>query len=337
MRSSFGILFSVGIKHSYYSGVCEDFDFVLPADSVKLARNGKIITRTRDGKFYALCERNESGTPRAPINGLTLRIGLRLKNPHFSNFSQMTFPQGLLPIYRNSATPVLLDGGNALQAVGTLFPHPLSKPDRPVTVTILDSNGTILRTVVLSDALNQSPLPVDFREFDPGAYSIKETYASSNKKTDYYLDTELIKQNIFGIVEIKIDPSFYTGTPPDFFIQFEAKQETLKYYVVGKNYSLVELNSITVSDAGFSEEGRPQVVFTRVNQASFTGNDLSPGLITDAQSKVVLFKSQGLVSRLHKPRKKIQLTKSADVIIKHLPQPGIEQSNSDMIIQISKP
>ena len=54
MNSTFGILFSIGISHSYYSGKCEDFDFIMPSDSASMARNGRIITRVIDGKFYAL-------------------------------------------------------------------------------------------------------------------------------------------------------------------------------------------------------------------------------------------------------------------------------------------
>jgi hypothetical protein len=337
MSSSFGILFSIRIAHSYYAQKCDDFEFILPADSAALARNGKILTRMNEGIFYALCEKDEGGNPRVPITGLTLRIGLQLKNPHFSNFTQLDFPQGTHPLFANIVSATALDPGSSVFLTGPLFAHALSRVNRPVTFTIKDSAGTAIITSIVNNPDDQSPVPVDLREYAPGAYSITEKYSGSTKKVDYYLDAELLKMNTFAVVEIKIDSSFYAGNPPEFVVSFNARQETLKYYIVGRNYSASDLNNVLVSDAGALEEGRPQVLFTRVNQGSFTSNDISPSLLTDSNSRVVLFKSQAAVSRLERPRKKIQLSKSSDVIIKHLAQPGVDQSTSDMIIQISKP
>ena len=92
-----------------------------------------------------------------------------------------------------------------------------------------------------------------------------------------------------------------------------------------------------MTDAGYNEDTRPQVQFTKVSQGAFAATDISPSLLTNSSSRVVLFKSQSPIPRLEKARRKIQLSKNSDVIIKHLPLPGKDKSNSDMIIQISKP
>lgn len=337
MSTSFGILFSIKIAHTYYINECSDFEFLIPPDAAAISRNGKIITRTNNGIFYALCEKNEAGLPLVSITGLTLRIGLKLNNSYFSNFTQMSFSSGTTPLYQNLSAPATLDAGIETLLSSSLFAHPLTKTTRPVTVTVKDANNAILQTNTISDISNTSPVPVDLRGFSSGVYTVNEKYTSSTKKTLYYLDPDLCRLPTFGIVEIKIANSFYSTTPPQFVINFNAKQETLKYYVVGNNYSTADLNNLLVSDAGFNEDVRPQVLFTRVSQGAFASTDISPSLLIDSSSKVVLFKSQGLVSRLEKPRKKIQLSKNNDIIMKHLPLPGIDKSTSDIIIPISKP
>ena len=337
MSTSFGILFSIKIAHSYYINECSDFEFLIPPDTAAILRNGKIITRTYKGIFYALCEKNEAGLPLASITGLTLRIGLKLNNQFFSNFTQMSFKSGTTPLYQNLSAPASLDPGVETLLTSSLFAHPLSKTTRPVTITVKDVNNAILQTTTISDISNTSPIPIDLRGFSAGVYTVNEKYTSSTKKTLYYLDPDLCRLPTFGIAEIKIAGSFYNATPPEFVINFTAKQETLKYYVVGKNYSTADLNNLLVTDAGFNEDARPQVLFTKVSQGAFTSTDISPSLLTDNSSKVVLFKSQSPVSRLEKPRKKIQLSKNNDIIMKHLPLPGIDKSSSDIIIPISKP
>jgi hypothetical protein len=53
--------------------------------------------------------------------------------------------------------------------------------------------------------------------------------------------------------------------------------------------------------------------------------------------RVVLFKSQAVVARREKARKKIQLKKNGDILIAHLPQPSGDRANGNVIVRISKP
>jgi hypothetical protein len=48
---------------------------------------------------------------------------------------------------------------------------------------------------------------------------------------------------------------FYDN-PAEFEIRFNARDERLSYYVVARNYSLADLNALTVQDAGFADDGR---------------------------------------------------------------------------------
>ena len=338
MSSSFGILFSIRIQHSYYTGRCMDFDFLVTPATAALLRNRRIITRTDQGSFYALCEKDEAGVPLVDIQGISLRFGLRLNNPFFSNFTRMDFQPGSTVLYRNLINPLSLDTGLETQLVSNLFTHPISKTNRPLLVSVKDSSDNPVQDPFDSTVFDGLSVPVDLRKAEPGLFTVTEKYSGSTKKFSYYLEPELLRLQCFGIFEINTSGSFYTlPAPPEFLINFTAKSEILKYYLVGHNYSNAELLSLSVADAGYTEDLRPQVVFTKISQGAFTASDISPSLLTDTQSKVILFKSAGSIPRLEKPRHKIQLSKNTDLIIKHLPLPGIDKSTSDIIIQISKP
>ena len=337
MSTSFGILFSVKIAHTYYSGDCQDFDFLIPENSALTLRDRRIITRVSKGICYFLCEKNESSVPVVAVSGTTIRIGLKLNNPFFTNFTKLDFKPGTTPLYRNITSPTSLDLPVEMLLAGPLFAYPLTKTARPVTVTVKDSLNNILQTAIVSKETDTTPVPLDLRGYAPNVYSVNEKQGSSTKKTLYYVDPDLAGKPIFGIVEIKVSDSFFTPVPPVFTLNFVAKEEVLKYYIVGKNYTPSDLNNLSVTDAGYNEDLRPQVQFTKVNQGGFTATDISPSLLTATGTSVVLFKSQIPVPRLEKARRKIQLSKNSDVILKHLPLPGIDRSNSDIIIQISKP
>ena len=337
MSTSFGILFSVKIAHSYYSGDCQDFEFIIPSDSGTILRDRRIITRVSKGICYFLCEKNELGIPVIAVSGITIRIGLKLNNPFFTNFTKLDFKAGTTPLYRNIALPNSLDLPVEMLLAGPLFSYPLTKATRPVTVAVKDYLNNVLKTATVTKDTDTTPVPFDLRGYDPNVYSVNEKQGSSTKKSLYYIDPDLAGKPIFGIVEINIADSFFTPAPPVFTLNFVAKEEVLKYYIVGKNYTTPDLNHLSVIDAGYNEDTRPQVLFTKVNQGAFAATDISPSFLTTTGTSVLLFKSQIPIPRLEKARRKIQLSKNSDVIMKHLPLPGIDRFNSDIIIQISKP
>jgi hypothetical protein len=337
MSNSFGILFSVKITHTYYTNDCQDFEFLIPADSAMLLRDRRIITRVSKGICYFLCEKNELGVPIVAVSGITIRIGLKLSNPYFSNITKLDFKSGTTPLYRNSVTPTSFDLPVEMLLSGPLFAYPLTKITRPVTVSVKDSLNNTLQTATITEVNNTTPVPFDLRGYPPAVYSLNEKQGSSTKKSLYYVDPDLSGKPTFAIVEINVSDGFFTAVPPVFMLNFVAKEEVLKYYIIGKNYTTSDLNKLSVADAGYSEDSRPQVQFTKVNQGAFVATDISPSLLTATGTGVVLFKSQSPVSRFEKARRKIQLSKNSDVILKHLPLPGIDRSNSDIIIQISKP
>lgn len=337
MITQFKTLFEVGIVHPYYRETCEDVAFIIPEGTAQRLRNGKLVAKELEGRLYVLFEANEAGAALKPISGQTLRIGLRLLNPFFSNFTKVdaSFVSSKL-LYGNAAAPAVLDAPVQVQLVGPIFSHALTDSARPVTITLRDRAGLALQTDEITAAINRPTISYDLTGLPSGAYTIDEDYPAGLNKNSYYLEAELVQAGVFGIIEVKVDGSFY-GAPPAFQIDFESREETLRYYVVARNYADADMNQLSVSDTGFGDDGRPQINFTKVPSSSFTPAEIPPALLTDSSGKVVLFKSQAVVARAEKARKKIQLKKNGDVLIAHLPQPRPERTNADLVIPVSKP
>ena len=340
MTVQFPVFFTLTISHTYYSQVCQDFSFIIPTDTAQLLKNGRLITKVREGKLYVFFAADEAKTALVPLPGNTLRFGLKLLNPFFSNFTDFNF-NSATPIYRNATNTSVLDEAQATTLVGQLFSRPLANTERPVTITLKDSKGHVLKTDTFTDNNKRSTLSYDLTGQSAGVYSVEESYTGNTETTAYYSDAELQQQGIFGVIEIKIDSSFYT-TAPEFAISFTAKQETLKYYVVAKNY---EAPKLSVKDEGGDEppveDGRAKINFDQILPADFTDQDISPTLLSNKIAEIVLFKSQEVVSRQEKARQKIQLQNrkngQVEVLIPHLPQPGVNKTNSDIIVQLTKP
>lgn len=333
MMIRFKTLCTLAIRHAYYSEGCRDFDFLFPGDTARRLENGKLLAKVRDGKLHLLFEADETGAPLVSLAGQTLRIGLKLLNPSFGNLTGGGFG---FAFYRNAADPVQLNAAEERRLVGPIFTHSLTDAARPVTVTLKENGGGVIQTDTVAAEAGRSALSYDLTGRSAGPYRVDEVYPGSSAAVLYYLDPELGRSGAFGVVEVTIGGSFYAA-PPAFEIAFNAKEETVKYYLVARNYTDTEFSQLSVSDAGFAEEGRPQLTFTRVAPAAFTADEIAPALLGGSDAKVVLFKSQTAVARREKPRKKIQLKKNGDVLIPHLPQPGEGKPNSEMIIQISKP
>ena len=148
-------------------------------------------------------------------------------------------------------------------------------------------------------------------------------------------DAELLREGLFGVVEITIDAAFY-GAPPAFEITFAAREETLKYYVVARNYTVAQFNQLDVTDQGFTADARPKIDFARVAAAAFTADDVPATVLGDAAARVVLFRSQAPVARREKARRRIQLARSTEVIVQNLPQPGAAAATANLVIHLSK-
>lgn len=335
VKMKFNTLFTLAINHDYYTDSCRDFDFLWSDASRRAMKRGRLLSRVSDGKLYCLYEADESDTPVSDLSGEFLLLGLRLKNPYFNNFTDVTI-DSTLPLYRNASTPTTLDAATQVIPTGRLLNHQIADPVRPVTVALIDRNGQTLATENIDAANTRDEINFDLQFFGEGRYTVSETSTSGTSATPYYYDEGLYRAGVFGLVEIAVNAGFY-GTAPEFEIGFNARTETLKYYIVANNYTDAEFAQLDVSDTGYAEEGRPQINFTRLSSGAFTADDIEPDLLGDSASKVTVFKSQTAVARRQTARKKLQLSRNGDVLVSDLPAPGADKVRADFVIHVAKP
>lgn len=298
-------------------------------------KRGRLLSKVSDGKLYCLYEADESDTAISDLSGELLLLGLRLKNPYFNNFTDVTI-DSTLPLYRNASTPGTLDPAAQIIPTGRLLNHQIVDAVRPVTIGLVDRNGQTLAIQNIDAANTRDEINFDLQFFGEGRYTVNETSTSGTSATPYYYDEGLYRAGVFGLVEIAVDAGFY-GAAPEFEIGFNARTETLKYYIVANNYTDAEFAQLDVSDAGYVEEGRAQIGFTRLSSGSFASDDIEPDMLGDSTGKVTVFKSLTAVARRQAARKKIQLSRNGDVLVADLPAPGADKARADFVIHVAKP
>lgn len=270
MTIRFHSLFTLAVTHAYYGGPCRDVGFVIPPESERLLRGGRLLAKVLDGRLHVLFEAGEEGEPLVSAAGRTLRIGLQLLNPALPNVTAFAIDSALaVAVYANTGDPRQLDAPQAVAAADLA-------------------------------------------------------------------DPELARQGVFGVVEVRIDAGLYDA-PAAFEIAFQAREETLRYYLVVRRYGAAEIDQLSVADAGFTDEGRPEIRFTRVPAGDIAETEIAPALLGGSDATVVLFRSQAPVARRQRGRRKIQLSRNGEVLIEHLPQPGAERATADLIVHLSKP
>ena len=336
MNTSFYTLCTLEVTHAYHPGVCRDFTFLIPGDTAQWLQRGRLMAKALDGRLHLLFQTAEGGGPLVLATGTVVRVGLRLANSFFGNFTPLGFaPGSAVAIYDNSANAAKLGAPATAAPTGPVFAHTLSRLARPADVTLKNALGSVATETVT--AANRSSVSFDLAGQASGLYTVAEEYPGGvQSSTAYYLDPELSPESLFGIVEITIVDALYAA-PAAFHIDFDAREETLKYYVVATNYPAVEFDTLAVSDLGFGADSRPEVKFTKVAAAAFTPAEIAPALLGNADAKIVMFRSNAPVKRSAQGRQRIQLTRNGTVVIPNLPQPGAERPNADLIVHLSKP
>jgi hypothetical protein len=202
-------------------------------------------------------------------------------------------------------------------------------------VRLTDSVGTVMATRSLeTEHLIES---FDLRSIPEGLYRIDEIGGGNIVGgSQIYVSHELRGVGVWGIVSINIDHLFYIA-PPVLSLEFVARQEPLKYFVVARNFTASEFDQLGVSDNGFNEENRAMLTFEKLLPADFTGSDISPSLLGDSTCRIVMFRSQLPVARRERGLRKIQLNRNGDVLVEHLPQPGADRPQAHLIVHLSKP
>ena len=336
MTTRFLVLCTLDVTHVYYGGACRDFAFVAPADTAAVLRRGRLLMKTLDGRLYILFEADDNDAAMTPMPGAILRVGLQATNTAFANFTALTFSPGSeIAVYTNGGGNAQLGAPTTAIPTGRLLTRTLTQADRPVTVAPTNAAGPAPTPTTITAALDRPDVSFDLGAFRAGLYTLTESYPNNvTHSATYYFDPELTREPLFAVVEIAIAPAFYAA-PPSFAIALDAKAETLKYYVVARDYTDPEFDQIGV--AQFVAQGQPEITFTRKLPAAFAPSDLSPALLVSGSAKLALFHSDAPVKRRAGGYARVQLSRNGEVIISNLPQVAADRTNADLIVHLSKP
>lgn len=336
MIQSFAPLFTVAVKHSYYAGNCEDLEFFVPSSTAGTMQGGKVLARILAGRLHVLFEADETGVPVNSLAGQTLLLGLRLTNRSFSNFTNPVVSDArLTPFYSNGHDPTKLGPPQEVILTSGVHAYSPRSATRPLTLRLVDRLDKLFASQTLPPGAAEGSF--DLRALPEGQYWIDEVPGSAgDPDTHLFVSTELRNAGAWGLLAIEIDAGFYAA-PPEFTLEFSARQEQLKYFVVAKNFTPFEFDQLNVTDSGFNDGDPLQLKFDKVLPGSFTPTDISPALLGGADKKVVMFRSQAAVVRGEQGRRKIQLTRNGEIQISHLPQPAADRAQSHFIIHLAKP
>lgn len=336
MTGSFLPLLSLGVTHAYHGGPTRDIGFLVPQDTARVLRGARALVREREGVLHVLYEAAEGGAPRGSLAGRALRVGLVLRSACFHNVTALDPGlAGLTPLYANGATFDALDAPRGVRLVGRRARVRVDLPARPVTIQLEDRLGQV---VYSSDPIQdgRTEIALDLDVLEPGPHLARVSGDGDERTEALYLDPELLAAGAFGVVEIGIRAEHYAA-PRAYTIPFAARTGTLRYYVVARNLSDAEFAALAVTDRGAADDGRPAILFQRVEAGSFGGEEIAPALLTSGEDRVVLFRSTAPVPRSAKTRTRIALSRNGDELIKNLPQPGPEKTTTDMIVHVGKP
>lgn len=333
MEVAYKELLAIELSHNYYAdGKSDDFEFVFTEATRKLFSKGKLLPKYKNKRFSIYAE-TRSGVLSTDLSGKRLDIGMVLKNPNFYNFTNSPGTPGVQIIGNNG---VNLLSAKAGRVVGQRFAHRISKEKRPVTLGLVIEGDTVEQHEIVADQ-KLDEFNFLLKTLSDGEFKLVETYADETLEHHYFRADELLGSSLDTLLSIELDNAFLAN-PPSFSLPFTARQETLSYYVVARNYNS-EFNQLNVTGSDKLDIAAPVAInFNKVVASNFNNSHLSKDVLgIDADSKVVLFQSTSKISRREQPKMDIQLSLNNETLIPMLPLTGPERLTADFIVHLSKP
>ncbi len=274
-------LFSSTIKHAYHTnGYSNDFSIQpTPACSMLLNKYGLIYKNTTNG-FTILCpllldDNNEPEEPCKPFkafdNVLSFEFELRLTNPLFSNYTDISDAQKQKSIYyfsNNEDTKELSKQNILLKS--SLLKYDLTSDTNSLidAVIINENNDTVykIRLEELEISKKNFSLQANLKGHNQGIYKLK--IASESIEEKYFVSDNYIKKAVFGIIKIAStnDYAFDLSNPVAYEISFDIVSKQWKYYIKSKStFSDLKIeDSAEIPVYHFTEESSSPIENTRL-------------------------------------------------------------------------
>lgn len=335
MAIRFRSLYTVEVRHAFFGGACDALQFVVPRATQSRLAGLHALARERDGSLHLLIETDDSLQPLTPPAGQRLLFGLR---PRVASFATVTTPlplqRGEVALWVNEVSPDALDAPRGVTLAGPRLHIAPRNATRPLALRLLDAAGVQRAATVLAAGDEAWSLPGSWPD---GGWLVEEEAGGVTLAWRLQVDAELAAAGLCGLLAITVHED-HVAAGHDFAIEFGARDDTLRYYVVASRFGAADFEQLQVADAGFAGEGRPQILFNRLLPAAFGPTHLQPALLDPAGSaRVALFETQTTVTRRQRGPSGITLSRNGDVLIGHLPQPGADRTDAQFIVHLSQP
>jgi hypothetical protein len=330
-RIAFRTLWTVEVRHAFFGGACDALAFVVPPSTERALAGAHALARERDGGLHLLIEIDEAGQPLSPLAGLRFLFGLQ---PRSASFDLITVPLGLprgdAAVWDNAADADTLAGPRAVRIAGEQLRLEPRSAERPLTMRLFNAAGTPAGQSVLSVG-DESWAPPGL--FTRGEWRVEEQGVGPAASWVLRVEPELV--SAWGLLALDVSAA-HVAAGHAFTLAFDARSDTLRYYVVASRYGEAEFNQVQVLDAGFAAEARPQIAFNRIAPDAFGASHLAPELLDPTGSaRIALFESQAAVTRRARGPGGLELHRNGDVLIGSLPQPGAERYDAQFVVHLS--
>jgi len=328
----FRTLWTIEVRHAFHGGPCDALAFIVPPATERALAGAHAMARQLDGRLHVLIETDEDGDPLSQLTSSHFLFGLK---PREASFELITLPLGLpsgdSAVWDNTADADVLAGPRAVRVSGEqlrIEPRSLS---RPLTLRLFNSADVLHAQTVLNVGDEAWMLP---GLFPRGAWRVEEQAAGPPQSRALLVEPELV--GAWGLLNIAVDAA-HIAAGHTFTLQFAARSDTLRYYVVATRFAEAEFNQVQVLDNGFGAEARPQIQFNRVLPAAFGAGHLAPTLLDPSGSaRIALFEAQASVARRARGPAGLVLQRNGDVLVGNLPQPGADRPDAQFVVHLTQ-
>ncbi len=230
-------LFNVALRHNFYvGGITHDFTITPTPLTQQMLKDNKLLFKKDNLGFRVMYRISPTPPPDSFIDfaNIELRFGMSMKNiTEFLNFTKLdtgakAFKAGNIMYFTND---IVLTHKLKYDILDELrpnlfnyeFPQNATGPADAGTIEIRNEANTLIFTKIgiLPNASNKYNYQVDLTKYPTGRFEIKTMTNLAGPGPiitiikDLYIDNELVKQNICGIIKIKAQGAANGDWPPN--------------------------------------------------------------------------------------------------------------------------
>lgn len=333
-------LMALSLTHSYYrDGLCRDFWIEPTIATQGLLKNYRCILKSLPHGLQVLAPVTDDNTLFIPLpKGLTFVFQLRLQNPDFALFTDLTeISQIAVPLYTNA------DPGSGQKVQLALVSRRTWATEsftvrQPAAADSFRLAGRPSTGLQLTDfSVESLPGPVNHYEAATKTITINSSAARPGDVFSVtYATTPRQARNILAMVEIHTNNSLAENTagPGEFTIAFKARKARWTYYIIADGSD----TQFDIEDKGTSPVIFPAENRTDLNQQPDPVDDIAQTLAAQyPQYQRFRFVSDNLVPCRQLARKSIQLRLNGNQVAAALPNPSLRNFSTIQIATNGQP